>query len=152
MSLLHNQFEIIPFDQKYAKDMAECESITLGEEAWTAEGITDTVNSNGAYLVVTENGEYRGHGGFTRVLDEYYITNICVLPSYRRRGIASLILKTMIDFGREQNGAFITLEVRESNLSAIKLYEKFGFSEKGRRKNFYSDPKEDAIIMTLKFR
>ena len=151
MSSLHNQFEIIPFDQKYAESMQKCEEMTLGEEAWTANGIIDTVSLNGAYLVAVENGEYRGHGGFTRVLDEYYITNICVLPEFTRKGIASQILKTMIDFCRNENGAFITLEVRESNVSAIKLYEKFGFLEKGRRKNFYSDPKEDAIIMTLEF-
>ena len=127
MSSLHNRFEIIPFHKKYAESMQKCEEITLGEEAWTTNGIIDTVNLNGAYLVAVENGEYRGHGGFTRVLDEYYITNVCVLPEFMRKGIASQILKTMIDFCRNENGAFITLEVRESNFSAIKLYEKFGF-------------------------
>ena len=50
---------------------------------------------------------------------------------------------------RAQNGVFLTLEVRESNVPARRLYGKFGFSEAGRRRGFYSDPKEDALLLTL---
>ena len=149
--MLHNQFDIIPFDKKFAEDMANCESLSLGEEAWTSTGIAETVNLNGTYFIAAENGQYRGHGGYTRVLDEYYITNVAVLPEFWRKGIATAIMQKMISTCKEENGAFITLEVRESNAAAIKLYEKLGFVTKGRRKQFYSAPNEDAVIMTLEF-
>lgn len=65
------------------------------------------------------------------------------------QGIALAILTELIRLVREQNGVFLTLEVRESNIPARRLYEKLGFSEAGRRRNFYTDPKEDALLLTL---
>ena len=81
------------------------------------------------------------------VLDEGYISNVAVSPAFRRRGIASALIRALLDRARERNLSFVTLEVRESNAAAIALYEGFGFRPVGRRKNYYDAPKEDAWIM-----
>jgi len=85
------------------------------------------------------------------VLDEGYVTNIGVLPDFRRRGIGAKIVKELIDFSVEKALSFLSLEVRVSNLAAIELYKSFGFEEVGKRKNFYRLPNEDALIMTRYF-
>ena len=74
---------------------------------------------------------------------------MAVRPRCRGRGVALAVLTELIRRVRQQDGVFLTLEVRESNLPARRLYEKLGFSEAGRRRGFYTDPKEDALLLTL---
>ena len=76
---------------------------------------------------------------------------MAVHPDHRRGGAASALLRELICLVRESDGLFLTLEVRESNLPARRLYERFGFREAGRRRQFYSDPCEDALLLTLSF-
>ena len=71
-------------------------------------------------------------------------------PQARRQGVADALLSTLTGFGRDRLAALM-LEVRASNAPAIALYEKHGFAAVGRRKNYYSAPREDAILMTLEF-
>ena len=78
---------------------------------------------------------------------EGYVTNVAVLPEYRRRGIAQRLISAQLE--NEMN--FITLEVRKSNTPAIRLYEKTGFENVGIRPHFYTSPDEDAVIMTKNF-
>lgn len=134
-----------------ARDIAETEYQALGAEAWTEAGITETLNRNGHYFIAEINGKTVGHGGFTAVLDEGDITNIAVRPEFRRKGIASQILKAMITDAKARNLAFLTLEVRSQNEPAILLYKKYGFTLRGERKNFYRNPTDNAKIMTLDF-
>ncbi len=143
---------IRPLTAQDAPLAAEVERISLGEEAWSAQGILDTVAHNGHYLTAYIDDDFVGHGGFSAVVDEGYITNIAVHPDHRRKGIAFSLTQSLIDKAKELDLSFLTLEVRESNLAAIKLYEKSGFEVVGKRKNFYSTPKEDAILMTLYFK
>ncbi len=131
---------------------AEVERISLGDEAWSAQGILDTVARNGYYLAAYIDGQFVGHGGFTSVLDEGYITNIAVHPDHRRKGIAFSLTESLKSQAQKLKLSFLTLEVREYNLAAIKLYEKSGFEVVGKRKGFYSDPKEDAVLMTYYFK
>ena len=84
------------------------------------------------------------------MLDEVCISNVAVLPEYRRKGIAKALLNALYERVKP-NASFITLEVRESNLGAIALYSELGYKNVGMRKNFYSDPTENAILMTLTF-
>ena len=84
------------------------------------------------------------------VLDEGCLEKIAVADAWRRQGVAEAILSAFIRFGRA-NLAFLTLEVRESNRAAIGLYEKLGFRPVGRRKNYYTEVHEDAILMTLEW-
>jgi ribosomal-protein-alanine N-acetyltransferase len=80
--------------------------------------------------------------------DEAHIVNIAVMHSYRRQGIGELLLIHLIDLAMEKNVSIITLEVRASNTIAQSLYLKYGFAIKGVRRGYYSDDKEDAVIMT----
>ena len=105
-------------------------------------------NPNAYYLVATDSGVPVGYCGIQTVLDEGDITNIAVLPDYRKSGIASSLLKGITEYAISKEISFITLEVRESNINAIKLYEKFGFEFVGKRKNYYPDNRETALLMT----
>lgn len=149
--LISEKVNIRPAELFDAKDIAETESLTLGAEGWSENGITETLNRNGYYFVCEINGKIVGHGGFTTVLDEGDITNIAVRPEFRRKGLASKILEAMIDSANKQNLAFLTLEVRSQNTPAMSLYEKYGFTVRGERKNFYREPTDNAKIMTLDF-
>lgn len=84
------------------------------------------------------------------MLDEGYIANIAVDPKWRRQGLAGELLEVYCRFA-QAHLAFLTLEVRASNEAAIALYVKHGFVQAGVRKNYYQDPKEDALIMTREF-
>ena len=97
-----------------------------------------------------ENGAVLGYAGLQTVLDEGYINNVAVDEKFRRQGIADELIAAFVRFGQARL-AFLTLEVRASNAPAIALYAKHGFVEVGRRKNYYDDPKEDALLMTLFF-
>lgn len=90
------------------------------------------------------------YGGWQNVVGEGYVLNIGVLPSHRRKGHGEAILRAMLSEA-EVSAEFLTLEVRAGNAPAIALYEKLGFTPVGRRKDFYRDPVEDALLMTRFF-
>lgn len=81
--------------------------------------------------------------------EEGHILNVAVHPAYRRKGIARRLLDIVLGWLKEKECRFIYLEVRTSNLAARKLYESLGFREVGRRKFYYMEPSEDAVLMTL---
>ena len=83
------------------------------------------------------------------VIDEIQINNVLVEEAYRRNGIASAMLETLIGFARKHECKKITLEVREGNTPAIELYKKHGFKQVGMRENYYQDSHENAILMDL---
>ena len=85
--------------------------------------------------------------GAWKIIDEAHITNIAVLKEYRGKKIGEALLKEMINTCKDNKINSMTLEVRVSNLVAQNLYKKFGFKFSGIRKEYYSDNKEDAIIM-----
>ncbi len=102
----------------------------------------------GIFLVAEQDGEVQGYVGCQTVLDEGYITNVAVFPDCRRRGVAEALLHELLRRAQENGLAFVTLEVRASNAPAIALYEKLGFAPVGVRKNYYSAPVEDGVLMT----
>lgn len=113
---------------------------------WSEDGLREELG-RGLFLVAEDgSGAAIGYVGCQTVLDEGYITNVAVLPAYRRRGVAEGLLRALAQRGSAL--AFITLEVRRSNAPAIALYEKMGYQAAGMRPNFYSDPTEDALLMT----
>lgn len=152
MTESENKITIKPLSAEDTPLAAKIERISLGDEAWSAQGILDTMARNGHYLAAYIDDQFVGHGGFTSVLDEGYITNIAVHPDHRRKGIAFQLTENLKAKAQSLELSFLTLEVRESNSAAIKLYEKAGFKSVGKRKGFYSNPKEDAILMTLNFK
>lgn len=100
-------------------------------------------------LVAELEGCVVGHIGVWRALDELHITTLAVDPEFRRRGIASALMDHVLARYGDEYDEF-TLEVRENNFKAIKLYEKFGFEVMGRRIDYYLDNREDALVMTLR--
>ena len=92
-----------------------------------------------------------GYGGMHTVLGESYVDNIAVFPEFRGHGVGRTLMAVLIEKARENGGVFITLEVRASNLPAIAMYRSLGFTEAGVRRNFYTEPREDALIFTLSF-
>ena len=97
-----------------------------------------------------ENGRAVGYAGLMYVLDEGYISNVAVSPDRRREGIADMLLTELYERAKAKKLSFLTLEVRESNIPAQSLYKKHGYTEVGRRKAYYSRPKEDAVLMTCR--
>ncbi len=119
---------------------------------WSRQLLEDELYNPNVSLIVAEDetGAVLGYGMIGVVLDEGCLEKIAVHPQHRRQGVAEEILKAFLRFGHAHL-AFLTLEVRESNAPAIALYKKLGFEEVGRRKNYYADLKEDAILLTVTF-
>ena len=102
-------------------------------------------------LLAEEDGTLLGYAWYESVLDEGYVGNVAVAAEHRRRGVGRLLVEDMLSDARAKRLAFLTLEVRESNTPARRLYEKTGFRVAGRRKNYYERPREDAVLMTAVF-
>lgn len=117
-------------------------------DPWSAEAILESAASRVRFFVFEENEKIVGYVGLQTVLDEGYITNIAVSSAHRRKGIGKSLLNTLDKLAEELSLSFISLEVRESNLSAIELYTGAGYLSDGIRPNFYENPRENAIIMT----
>lgn len=119
---------------------------------WSRQSIeAELDNENSLFYVAVEDGQVVGYIGMSFVLDEGYFYNVAVKADCRKNGVGSALIQTLVTHCRKNNFAFLTLEVRESNAPARSLYEKFGFIKVGERKNYYSDPTENAVLMTLYF-
>ena len=99
-------------------------------------------------LCAREGETFLGHAWFQFVLDEGYVGNIAVAEPYRRRGVGRALTRAMLSAAGERDLAFLTLEVREGNLPARRMYEQCGFVKTAVRKNYYERPPEDAVLMT----
>ena len=107
--------------------------------------VLELSKSSGVCLAALRDGELVGHLICSRYDTVWHVMNVAVDPSHRRRGIASALLAELVE--RVGADAQITLEVRPSNGGAITLYERFGFLSAGRRRRYYQDNGEDAIVM-----
>ncbi|MGB4440145.1 MAG: ribosomal protein S18-alanine N-acetyltransferase [Sedimentibacter sp.] len=121
----------------------KCFSLPWSKESFEGE----LKNEHAYYECAEENENVVGYMGMWKILDECHITNVAVLPEYRNRGIASMLIDKMIGVCKCSEIKNMTLEVRESNTTAINLYKKFGFFSVGKRPKYYQLPLEDAIIM-----
>ena len=132
------------FSAQYVDDVYEIEK-TCFLNPWSREDIAKQLELDTSYFCVAEvDGKTVGYMGLQIFSGEGYVTNIAVLPNFRGRGIAQALINEQLKNEME----FITLEVRESNTPAVNLYTKMGFKNVGVRPNFYSNPTENAIIMT----
>ncbi|HAL11152.1 MAG TPA: ribosomal-protein-alanine N-acetyltransferase [Ruminococcaceae bacterium] len=117
---------------------------------WSEKSLAATLGSGRSlFLLAEQAGEPLGYLGMEYVLDEGGITNVAVFPAYRRRGIAHALIKELLRRAGCLGLATVTLEVRAGNTAAIALYQKNNFVPVGRRKNYYTAPTEDAILMTV---
>jgi ribosomal-protein-alanine N-acetyltransferase len=133
------------------KSVAEIEELSF-THPWSEEDISGSYNSDCNIFYISEKeNKVVGYIGFTVAADEGYILNVAVNPDCRGQGIGKALVQKAIDYSLEKGLAFLTLEVRESNATAINLYSSLGFERVGVRKNYYTNPKEDALLMTRFF-
>jgi ribosomal-protein-alanine N-acetyltransferase len=118
-------------------------------EPWQDSSFKDEITDHEVF-VISYNQELIGYICGWKILDEYNITNLAIRSDLRKKGLGDLLVSYVMSLHRE-DCSLIYLEVRESNLAARKLYKKRGFKIIGIRKNYYSDPSEDAILMGIKF-
>lgn len=141
--------ELFPLELKYCEDVARISKECL-PEYWSFESICDVLQYHHNIYYVAKDlnmDEVVGFAGVMIVADEAELLNVAVSPACRRCGVAQKLLEQLFVDAKQQNAYRMLLEVRESNRHAHALYTKNGFSDLGRRKNYYSNPTEDAIIM-----
>ena len=116
---------------------------------WSRSAFEEELAQNrlARYIVAVENDEIVGYAGTWLVINEAHVTNVAVSGQRRREGIGRLLMQKLMDLARENDMESMTLEVRVSNAAARHLYEQLGFVEAGIRKNYYSETKEDALIL-----
>lgn len=118
---------------------------------WTKEGyFTFLTRKDSMFLVVEEKGRILGYCGLLMVLDEGDVTNVAVCRERQKEGIGNFLVSSLIRLAGDLGIRQIHLEVRVHNETAIRLYERNGFTWDGIRKNYYTDPVEDALLMTCK--
>lgn len=116
---------------------------------WSKKAIEDFyANPISKILVAIIDNSVCGYITLSCVLDEIQIANVAVSKEHRRKKVASAMISFLLSYARDNSFTNITLEVRESNESAISLYKKFDFENVGIRKNYYRTPCENAILMT----
>lgn len=144
-------YKLTPMTAEHIPQIAALERACFSHP-WSEDALREELWNDSAVIIAAEgeDGTVLGYAGLQTVLDEGYINNVAVDQRFRRQGVADELIAAFVRFGRARL-AFLTLEVRSSNAPAIALYAKHGFREVGRRKNYYDDPREDAILMTLEF-
>ena len=146
----HLEIQYSQCEEKDLIHIAELEKMCFSEP-WSLKALQDFVKIPTNHILVANycNKRIAGYITYSTVLDEVQIANIAVHTDFRRRKIGQDLLKTLYANSKSSHMRVITLEVRASNASAIALYEKCRYLMVGRRKNFYKNPTEDAILMNL---
>lgn len=118
---------------------------------WRREDFQGLIEDNNSiYLIILSDDRVVGAAGYTFNGFDGYINNVVIDVDYRGQGLGRVLLQELLRVGRKNGVPEFTLEVRASNVPAIKLYESLGFKSEGRRKNFYEHPTEDAEVMWLR--
>ncbi len=131
------------------ESVVEIEEEAYGRHHWTKSSFYDEMSNNLAkyYTAKTPDGKLVGYAGTWHILEEGHITTIAVKNDYLRNHIGEALIYQIIEDCYKDGVKYLTLEVRVSNIPAIKLYEKYGFQSLGTRKGYYQDNNEDALIM-----
>ena len=131
----------------HVAQIAQLEKLCFSDP-WSERSIASELDNKLAFwLVATEGETVAGYIGSQTVMEETDMMNVAVHPDFRRQGIAEALVSGLVEHLKAMGSHCLTLEVRASNAPAIALYEKLGFAEIGRRKNYYRNPREDALIL-----
>ena len=144
-----SEITISPMQKEDVETVVQIESEAYGKHHWAKSSFYDEMSNNLAkyYVAKLPNGELVGYAGTWHIIDEGHITTIAVKKEYLRNHIGESIIQRIIEDCYKNNIKYLTLEVRVSNVPAIRLYEKYGFQSLGTRKGYYQDNNEDALIM-----
>ena len=136
---------------EHTQQVAQAEKICFSEP-WSLEEVKNELSSNALarYWGLFDGDVLCAYAGVWMILDEGHITNVAVLPPYRRCGYGRMLMQHMIDWCCKTGCKALTLEVRVSNTAARALYEQLGFVQEGIRKRYYLDNGEDALILWLR--
>lgn len=138
---------IRPFSPASSSAIAALEAECFNDP-WSQNAITEAAEYGTVFLLAECEGKTVGYAGVKPIIDEGYISNVAVTKAFRGKGVASLLMKAVDRWAAENGIKTVSLEVRPSNLAALGLYEKFGYKQVGSRRNFYSHPTEDGLILT----
>lgn len=141
----------LKIEKMQASDISEIASLEKEcfSSPWSENALSDELeNPVARFFSAKYKNELAGYIGAFNVLGEVSITNVAVKEKFRKNGIGAALLNKLEKTARLENADFITLEVRASNENAISLYSKNGYERVGERKNFYSKPTENAVLMT----
>ncbi|HHW28148.1 MAG TPA: ribosomal protein S18-alanine N-acetyltransferase [Syntrophomonadaceae bacterium] len=137
-------------------EKGDIEEIMLIEQCsfpapWSAKAfLNELQNKFARYFVLLKEGKVVGYAGMWLFARESHITTIAVHPNYRNQDYGRMLMNFLIDYSRQEDVDTMILEVRTSNIPAIKLYSSLGFKKIGIRKNYYLETHEDAIVMLRK--
>ena len=138
---------IVPMNEHHVPQIALLERECFADP-WSQQSIASELhNPLSLWLVAQEGQTLLGYVGSQTCLDETDMMNIAVSPASRRQGVARALIEALVSALRQRGSKQLTLEVRASNSPARQLYESLGFLQVGLRKNYYRNPKEDALIL-----
>ena len=137
-------------DQSHIKAIAHIEKECF-TDPWSEVSVAESMSAGTKFYVAEADGNTVGYMGISEIAGEGYVTNVAVLKEHRSKAFGKKLISFVFAAAKKDACEFVSLEVRESNLAAISLYEKTGFERVGLRRGFYDNPKENAIIMTITF-
>ena len=134
-------------NSSHVAQIAQLEKICFSDP-WSEKSVASELDNKLAFwLVAAEGDTVAGYIGSQTVIDDTDLLNVAVHPDFRRPGSAEALVTALVEHLKKMGSRCLTLEVRASNEPAIALYGKLGFAEIGRRKNYYRNPREDALIL-----
>ena len=143
--------KIVSMTQCHVAQVAELEKICFSDP-WSENSVASELNNPlSCWLVAEDDGKVAGYIGSQTVMGETDMMNVAVHPDYRRQRIAEKLIDALVGELKARESHCLTLEVRATNEPAKALYEKLGFTQVGLRKNYYRNPKEDALILRKEF-
>ena len=140
--------DIVIASEQDAHILAQIENSCFSSP-WSESSIKEALSDpKYVFFKLVCGDEAVGYGGIMTVLDESDVVNIAVLPKFRGRGYGRMLLLALENEAKGQGAELLHLEVRQGNEVAIGLYKSFGFATDGIRKNYYTKPLENAVLMT----
>jgi ribosomal-protein-alanine N-acetyltransferase len=138
---------ITTMGEQHVAQVAALEKLCFSDP-WSDKSVaSELTNKLSLWLVAVENDTVVGYVGSQTVMGETDMMNVAVHPDFRKRGVATALIVGLVEELRKQGSHCLTLEVRASNAPAISVYSALEFREVGRRRNYYRNPREDALIL-----
>ena len=141
------EYKITSLAPSDIKGIAEIEKECFSEP-WSEGAIKEAFDYGTAFFVAKTDGAVIGYVGVKKIRDEADIANVAVTKKARKCGVGDSLIKAVSDWAKQEGVKKVSLEVRVTNSAAISLYKKHNYTEVGRRKNFYRNPSEDALILS----